>query len=533
MSSSTMEADMDTKPYFSTHPTQPSEIQQYFRDATIFLTGATGFIGKLLIEKLLRSCPDVKRIYVLVRPKKGKDVKTRVQELVDGVIFNTLKKNNPEVFDKIFAVSGDCSLPDLGMSDDFKKTMSSEVNCIIHCAATVRFDEPLPSAVNINVRGTRDLITLAKKMEKLEALVYVSTAYCNCPRSTVKEELYDTPISAEKLITISQSLNEATLKKITPTILGEWPNTYTFTKAVAEDVVKSVAEELPVAVVRPSIVIGTVREPLEGWIDNLYGSTGVVIGAYTGLMRTLHCDPNTLADMVPADFVVNETLAATWDVGRKVREKKMKKGNGYKQTQEEVNEAPKVFNCVSSVDNPITWKKYMSILEVYGMEMPSMFQIWYYWFTLNPNRFVHLLFVFFFHSLPAYAADVILFCIGKKPRMVTIYKKVGKFSDVISYFCTRQWQFTNSNSRKLWEEMNDQDKQLFTFDMKEFGWEKFLLSAMKGGRIYLLNDPMDTVTDALRRLYYFRIAHYVVVGAVCLGLLKVTSIVLRSIVLSF
>lgn len=62
---------------------QPSDIQRFYKDSTIFLTGATGYLGKLILEKLLRSCPDLKHIYILLREKKGKDREKRFQEIFD------------------------------------------------------------------------------------------------------------------------------------------------------------------------------------------------------------------------------------------------------------------------------------------------------------------------------------------------------------------------------------------------------------------------------------------------------------------
>jgi hypothetical protein len=58
-------------------------------------------------------------------------------------------------------------------------------------------------------------------------------------------------------------------------ILGAWPNTYTLTKALAEDLVRNECKNLPVGVFRPAIVTSTAQEPIKGWIDNLYGPTGV------------------------------------------------------------------------------------------------------------------------------------------------------------------------------------------------------------------------------------------------------------------
>lgn len=67
-------------------PEETSEIAQFYKDSTVFLTGATGFLGKMCLEKLLRDCNELKKIYVMVRPKKGKDIQTRFEEIFDGPV---------------------------------------------------------------------------------------------------------------------------------------------------------------------------------------------------------------------------------------------------------------------------------------------------------------------------------------------------------------------------------------------------------------------------------------------------------------
>lgn len=97
-------------------------------------------------------------------------------------------------------------------------------------------------------------------------------------------------------------------------LIGDWPNTYTYTKALAEDIVRRNSEGIPVGVFRPAIVTSSAKEPLVGWIDNLYGPTGVVAGAGTGVLRTMHCNKRINANIVPVDFCVNALIAAAWDV---------------------------------------------------------------------------------------------------------------------------------------------------------------------------------------------------------------------------
>jgi fatty acyl-CoA reductase len=66
--------------------TKGSPIAEWFRGRSLLVTGATGFMGKVLVEKLLRSCPDIATIYLLMRPKRGNDVRTRLDELLNATV---------------------------------------------------------------------------------------------------------------------------------------------------------------------------------------------------------------------------------------------------------------------------------------------------------------------------------------------------------------------------------------------------------------------------------------------------------------
>ena len=61
-------------------------ITEWFRGRSVLVTGATGFMGKVLVEKLLRSCPDIATIYLLMRPKRGNDIRMRLDELLNTTV---------------------------------------------------------------------------------------------------------------------------------------------------------------------------------------------------------------------------------------------------------------------------------------------------------------------------------------------------------------------------------------------------------------------------------------------------------------
>lgn len=79
-----------------------------------------------------------------------------------------LKHERPKFYHKISAVAGDVSLPGLGLSSKDRQTLADEVNIVFHAAATIRFDEHIRTAININVLGTREIIKLAKEMNNLK-----------------------------------------------------------------------------------------------------------------------------------------------------------------------------------------------------------------------------------------------------------------------------------------------------------------------------------------------------------------------------
>jgi hypothetical protein len=63
-----------------------TSIVNFYDGESVFVTGGTGFVGKALIEKLLRSCPGLKTIFLLIRPKRGKDIQLRFQELLENPV---------------------------------------------------------------------------------------------------------------------------------------------------------------------------------------------------------------------------------------------------------------------------------------------------------------------------------------------------------------------------------------------------------------------------------------------------------------
>ncbi|RVE50674.1 hypothetical protein evm_004706 [Chilo suppressalis] len=113
-------------------------VKEYYAGRSLFITGSTGFMGKVLVEKILRSCPDVKCLYVLMRSKKGHSSKERIHEFLNCRVFDYLKSEYPEQLQKLRVVPGDILVEDLGMSIDDREMLQKECHVVFHCAACVR-----------------------------------------------------------------------------------------------------------------------------------------------------------------------------------------------------------------------------------------------------------------------------------------------------------------------------------------------------------------------------------------------------------
>ena len=170
-------------------------ITEFYIGLDIFITGVTGFMGKCLLEKLLRSLPNEGRIFVLVRQNKGKSVSERIEELtstrvsmylhlVNNIdinnkiililliclmqLFQDLRTETPEVMDRIVPIAGDITKPGLGISKEDEEILVGNVSVVFHLAASIRFNETLRNALLYNVIGVREMVKLCHKMKKLK-----------------------------------------------------------------------------------------------------------------------------------------------------------------------------------------------------------------------------------------------------------------------------------------------------------------------------------------------------------------------------
>ncbi|XP_060217177.1 fatty acyl-CoA reductase 3-like [Lycium barbarum] len=272
-------------------------INQFLEGKTIFITGATGYLAKILTEKILRVQPNVKKLYLLIRASDSNSAKQRFNEVIKTDLFGVLREklgHNLQglIEDKVFPVAGDIACDSLGINFELKDDMCREIDTIVNSAATTRFDERYDTAIRINALGAMNIIKFSKQCIKLKMLLHVSTAYvCGEKKGLIPE----------KPLNYGETLNESSRIEIEveqKARLHGWPNTYSFTKAVGEMLLGHLKEDLQLIILRPTIILSTYKEPFPGWVEGMKTMDTFIVGYGKGKLNVGMADRESMTDVV-------------------------------------------------------------------------------------------------------------------------------------------------------------------------------------------------------------------------------------------
>ena len=239
---------------------------------TVLLTGATGYIGASLLQKWLESSEA--RLILLVREKHGERPEKRI---VGTMAALSSSADAARFSSRVEVYSGDVSIERLGLDERAYRALASRVSHIIHCAAAARFDLSLEDARRTNVGGTRNVLDFGRACDGLRRIDYIGTAYvAGTRRGVVRED----------------ELNAG----------QEHNNTYERSKMEAEKLVRESMAGLPIAVLRPSIVICDSRTGRASSYNGFYRALRMY---YLGAMQVLPGNPSSAMDLVPVDYVTD------------------------------------------------------------------------------------------------------------------------------------------------------------------------------------------------------------------------------------
>ncbi|XP_063392484.1 fatty acyl-CoA reductase 1-like isoform X2 [Cydia fagiglandana] len=443
-------------------------------------------MGKVLVEKLLRKCPDIKQILLLVRQKKGKTPRQRMEDTLNDPLFEkvrTMRGGVQSLLDKMTLISGDASEPDLGLSPADRQKILEETDIIIHAAATIRFDEELKKAVMLNVRGTKLIVQLAKECKHLQLMIHISTAYCHLHEKLLEEKPYPPPADPHQVIQSMEWMDQATVAAVTPTLLQKLPNSYAFTKALGEAIVVEAMNEIPAVVLRPSIVIPIWQEPIPGWTDNINGPTGLLIGAGKGVIRSMYCKSNSYADYLPVDVFINGIMICAWEF--------------IENHVQNVN----IVNFTSSAEIKVTWSEMIDAgREIIMNRVPLNGVAWYPGGSMKHSRLYHNICMVLFHWLPAMLVDCLLFILGYKPVLCRVQRRINKGFEVFEYYTNNQWDFQSDIAQTLRKDLNPRERQDYKVDAIGLDISRYFEDCILSARRYILKETDDTIPAARRHM---------------------------------
>ncbi|XP_030755689.1 fatty acyl-CoA reductase 1-like isoform X2 [Sitophilus oryzae] len=464
-----------------------NSVREFYKAKNIFITGATGFIGKALIEKLLRSCPDIHNLYALVRNKKGKTLKERREQLFSNPIFDLLRDNQPELFRKVLFIQGDVAEDNLGISGGDMKMLIENVHVVFHCAASVKFDDFLKDAIRTNLTSARDMALLALKMKKLDVFVHVSTAYCSISEGkTVPEELIPAIADWKETIYVAEKCDENLLNILSHKIVGKYPNTYTYTKHLADHCINELlGSKIPTVIVKPTIVTNSISEPMIGWGDNFNGPVGISIGNGFGVLRIFMADLNISMDYVPIDTVIKALILA---------------GRNTAQSQSESSTSVDVIQPSAFGFKKYSLKLFAQLGQQVVHKYPLDMQIWYPNMTFTQSWIYYYINAVLFHLVPAICIDLLLRIFRYKPILFKIQRKIFIANLAVSYFTTHEWNFLNDKALRLFECLEDSEKEDFKYIVvndNEHAY-RYLKASLKTTKWLLLGQSKGTKSSAFK-----------------------------------
>ncbi|MEL7447876.1 MAG: SDR family oxidoreductase [Pseudomonadota bacterium] len=340
----------------------------------IVVIGATGFLGKVLVEALLREAPDLAKLTLLVRAgHKGEQPTMRIaRELLATPLFRQLRDAIGETdFNertaRIEAVAADINQPRLGLDALRYQSLAESADLIINSAASVNFREALDKAMLTNMHAVDRLASFAARRNI--PLLHISTCYVNGVRRGLIAEDNGAPSRAKRAAgpvaahtgmqawntdhivgdletavdatAAAHRGNERARNEAMVTLGQEkarqygWNDCYTLTKWLAEQRLMARRPNGPLTVLRPSIIESTARQPFGGWLEGIKVADAVI---YAYAKRGLSVFPghkDRVIDVIPVDVVANSALFASAELLTAAS-------------------ATRVYQCCSGSSNPLT-----------------------------------------------------------------------------------------------------------------------------------------------------------------------------------
>jgi 1-acyl-sn-glycerol-3-phosphate acyltransferase len=502
----------------------------YYAGKAVLVTGATGLVGKALIETILRTLPEVRRLYLLLRPRhdavgRSVSVEQRLRrDVLASSAFDALREQHGAGFesyalDRIEAIEGELDRDRLGLDPDTYRRLQDDVDVVIGNGALAVFDAPLDQAVQTNALGPGRLLQLARGGARRPFVAHVSTCYVAnvagpvfesplapdwTPAGPDEADPYDVDREVERLLEhvarVHADGRDAERRLVDDGLIWArrrgWRDTYTFTKAIGEQLFARHRGDVPGLILRPSVIESALRTPSPGWIDGYRMMDPLIVGYARRQLVAFPGHPEAILDVVPVDTVVNALLMTI--------------------PFSHVGEGPDVYQVASGADNPLLMKSFCGYVRDHYQNSP-----------LRPTpsgrdddlpalalsetgRFLRQLEVRQLRPVRALEAGYRLLertAWGRRRRAIMSARRarltwLHRMAQIYGPYAESRSRFVAFNVQRAWRSLSDADRATFAFDVRELDWRRYVQQVhLPGVERFLLRRsdraaPLDLTASA-------------------------------------
>lgn len=472
----------------------------------VLITGTTGFLGKVVLEKLIRMVPDIGGIYLLIRGNKShKNARDRfIDEIAGSSVFDHLRHDDNDAFEsfietRIHCITGEVTEPRFGLDEETFRDLAGKLDALINSAASVNFREELDKALQINTLCLHNIVALAGYNRDM-AVIQVSTCYVNGKNAGQVTESVIKPAGAtiprstdgfyeiEELVGLLQDRIAEVRARYSGHMLEQklvdlgirqanhygWSDTYTFTKWLGEQLLMKALAGRSLTIVRPSIIESALEEPVPGWIEGVKVADAIILAYARGKVFLFPCRRNGIIDVIPADLVANSIILALAEALS-------------------LPARSRIYQCCSGSSNPVSLGEFVDHVMAEAKAHYAQYQQMFYQrpkrplITVNRRLFDVLVSGF---RVPLALADRALRLTGRKRKlkMLKNLDATRSLAMVFGFYTAPDYIFRNDGLLALASRMGEPDRSMFPVDARQIDWAFYLRKIhMNGLNRYALN----------------------------------------------
>ncbi|MDP4548469.1 fatty acyl-CoA reductase [Marinobacter sp. MDS2] len=472
--------------------TATSQVLKRLKGKRVLITGTSGFLGKVVLEKLIRAVPEIGGVYLLIRGnRKYADARSRfIEEIATSSVFDSVRESDPESFesflaDKVQCITGEVTEPEFGIGQEAFQKLAGNLDAVINSAASVNFQEALDQALKINTLCLDNVAALARLNPKL-AVLQVSTCYVNGMNSGQVAEAVIQPAKkpiprsehgyyeVEALIRTLQDKIEHERSRYEGRVLEKrlvelglrearrygWSDTYTFTKWLGEQLLLKALQGRSLTIVRPSIIESALEEPAAGWIEGVKVADAIILAYAREKVSLFPGNRSGVIDVIPVDLVANAIILALAEALAEP-------------------EAHRIYQCSSGSSNPITIGEFIDHLMAEAKANYAAYDHLFYRKPSKPfvavNRTLFDLVVSGVR-LPLSLSNGVLRRLGSRSDLKWLRNldTTQSLATIFGFYTAPDYIFCNDQLLALAKRTGEIDQSLFPVDARAIDWELYL-----------------------------------------------------------